>query len=466
MSNLQSTVDKIVQSFDLPKSSIDALVKHFVELAELGLESQSDKGMPMIPTFVTSVPTGEEKGIFLAADLGGTNFRVCSVALNGDSTFDIQQKKWPIPPKLMVGTSEEFFSYLAEKVHEFLTYHMEDPFAKDGSDSEKTFFRMGFTFSFPVFQTDINRGKLIRWTKGFDIKDAVDKDICELFQHHLDVRNIPVHIAALVNDTVGTLMTRAYTSAHARAKPLIGAIFGTGTNGAYSEQIKSIPKFNKELYPKVADKNIMLINTEWGSFDNSLELLPNTKYDVEIDALTPNPGYHMFEKRVSGMFLGELLRLILVDLKSQNLIFKGVESTSKLTTPWSFDTSVSSHVEADETKDFSEIKSTIQKAIDMVPTEEECSQIKKVVHAIGKRSAYLSAVPLAGLIVRTKALDKFDQVDIGVDGSVVEFYPNFEKMIREALSLSDAVGEHESRIKIGVAKDGSGVGAALCALVA
>jgi len=32
---------------------------------------------------------------------------------------------------------------------------------------------LGFTFSFPVRQTSIASGNLIKWTKGFSIEDAV-----------------------------------------------------------------------------------------------------------------------------------------------------------------------------------------------------------------------------------------------------------------------------------------------------
>ena len=60
-----------------------------------------------------------------------------------------------------------------------------------------------------------------------------------------------------------------------------------------------------------------------------------------------------------------------------------------------------------------------------------------------------------------------DIIDIGVDGSLVEFYPGFEEYIREALRDIPEIGEQgERRIRIGIAKDGSGVGAALIALVA
>jgi len=72
-------------------------------------------------------------------------------------------------------------------------------------------------------------------------------------------------------------------------------------------------------------------------------------------------------------------------------------------------------------------------------------------------------------VISTDSLGKTADgpVDIGVDGSLVEFYPNFEEYIREALREVPQIGpQGEKRIRIGIAKDGSGVGAALIALVA
>jgi hexokinase len=41
---------------------------------------------------------------------------------------------------------------------------------EDGKDEQRA---LGFTFSFPVRQTSVSSGSLIRWTKGFLIEDAV-----------------------------------------------------------------------------------------------------------------------------------------------------------------------------------------------------------------------------------------------------------------------------------------------------
>ncbi|KAH3681082.1 hypothetical protein WICPIJ_007942, partial [Wickerhamomyces pijperi] len=90
--------------------------------------------------------------------------------------------------------------------------------------------------------------------------------------------------------------------------------------------------------------------------------------------------------------------------------------------------------------------------------------IQQIVRAISRRSAYLAAVPLAAILMRTKALEGYHkEVEIGVDGSVVEYYPGFRSMIRHALALTPLGPDGERKIHVLIAKDGSGVGAALCA---
>jgi hexokinase len=60
-----------------------------------------------------------------------------------------------------------------------------------------------------------------------------------------------------------------------------------------------------------------------------------------------------------------------------------------------------------------------------------------------------------------------DIIDIGADGSLIEFYPGFEAEMRSAMRDVPEIGEAgERRIRIGLAKDGSGVGAALMAQAA
>jgi hexokinase len=441
-------------------------------------------------------------------------------------------------------TAQELFAFLAKQIENFLKTHHEDHFEKhirrrqtvstpEGYRDEHVF-RLGFTFSFPVHQIGINRGTLIRWTKGFNIPDAVGKDVCVLLQEEIDRLRLPVRVAALVNDTVGTLMSRSYTSP-GKTSTLLGAIFGTGTNGAYVEKSSRITKPLEGDYDKSTGE--MVINTEWGSFDNELSCLPTTPYDIKLDKDSVNPGIQMFEKRVSGMFLGEILRVVILSMLADKRIslFSDINSShndirstttiaedSLLYKQWAVDSSILSIAEADNTVGLRALRQEMDKSLGVSAASiEDAQAIKIIAHAIGKRAARLAGVAIAAVVLHTKRLGpakdgvksssdiaenlkdlnlteaakntasklasaasttaftnappttesgsvaEEDIVDIGVDGSLVEFYPGFEDHVRSALRVAEGVGEEgEKRIRIGIAKDGSGVGAALIALVA
>jgi hexokinase len=481
----------------------------------------------------------------LAVDLGGTNFRVCSIQLHGDTTFSLTQSKVPIPKELMVAkTGRELFAFLAKQIEKFLKVHHEDHFEKhirrrqtvstpEGYRDEHVF-RLGFTFSFPVHQVGINKGTLIRWTKGFNIPDVIGQDVCALLQEEIDRLRLPVKVAALVNDTVGTLMSRAYTSP-GKASTLLGAIFGTGTNGAYVERLSKITKTLEGDYDSSTGE--MVVNTEWGSFDNELSVLPTTIYDKKLDHDSVNPGIQMFEKRVSGMFLGEILRIALLSIlenKSVSL-FRDVNSSendyrstttiaenSPLYKQWAVDSSILSIAEGDSSAGLRVLRQEMDRQLGVSAASiEDAQAVKEIAHAIGKRAARLAGVAIAAIVLHTGRLNaatdgiksssdiadniknfhivdaakdtasklasaastttftptattesdgtvaEEDIIDIGVDGSLVEFYPGFEDYVRDALRVADSIGaEGEKRIRIGIAKDGSGVGAALIALVA
>lgn len=426
----------------------------------------------------------------MAVDLGGTNFRVCSIDLHGNQTFSLKQSKVAVPRSLMEAkTSQELFSFLAKQIEIFLQTHHEEHFVQHKAKPNTVqYFDLGFTFSFPVNQIGINKGKLMRWTKGFDIQETLGQDVCALLQKEIDILGLPVKVAALVNDTVGTLMARSYTSP-GKTSTLVGAIFGTGTNGAYVERLDKVTKMKlieeQEGSAKYdATTGLMIVNTEWGSFDNALKVLPNTPYDEALDKDSVNPGIQMFEKRVSGMFLGEILRRALVAMYNhpdpEIALFKDTSSASNdthstttcepegnLFKQWGIDTSFLSIVEEDSSDHLRITKQTLERELGVsAPSTEDCVVVKMLVHAIGKRAARLAAVALGGVVIATNKLKEDDIVDIGVDGSLVEYYPGFEDYIREAFREIKGIGEDEKRIRIGLAKDGSGLGAALIALVA
>ncbi|KAG5978958.1 hypothetical protein E4U55_005709 [Claviceps digitariae] len=489
---LADETKRVVSQFEFSDAHLNQHVEEFLAQMKEGLEKDGTS-LSQIPTYVTGVPNGTEKGLYLAVDLGGTNFRVCSITLNGDTTFNLTYNKVAIPKELMVAkTAKELFAFLARQIEFFLREHHAEHFESHKRRRatastpmgyrDEQIFRLGFTFSFPVKQLGINKGKLIRWTKGFDIPDAIGKDVCRLLQDEIDNRSLPVKVAALVNDTVGTLMARSYTST-GKHRSLLGGIFGTGTNGAYIEKTANIKKPIDGEYDTSTGE--MVINTEWGSFDNQLNVLPSTPWDKTLDAESVNPGIQMFEKRVSGMFLGEIVRLAIVDMIKNDSValFRDVNSSfndrhtttsinpnANIFKTWGLDSAIMSVAAADNTPELSSIRQELENALDIyAPSLEDAQAFKAISDAVARRAARLSAVAIGAIALQSGKLEDpaEDVIDVGVDGSLVEHYPFFRDMIHEALAAIKGIGPAgAAKIRIGIAKDGSGVGAALIALIA
>lgn len=499
--NPQKIIDDIDCSFQLSTEKLLNLVKAFLDEFQEGLKNYGHP-MAMIPTFITGVPDGSEKGTFLALDLGGTNIRVCQVVLHGDRTFSLRQQKYKINEALKCGEASALFDYLADSVDAFLTTHA--PSAYTGAEGQvPDVVCLGLTFSFPVEQTALDSGRILTWTKGFSAKNAIGRDVVELLQEAFDRKHLHVKCVALVNDTVGTLLTRAYTSGGC----ILGAILGTGTNGAYVEHVAKIGKLKESLTS--ADATAMVINCEWGAFNNARTHLPSTPFDNALDRLSINHSYQAFEKFISGMYLGEISRNILtslIDAVPKSLLFNG-KSTRILNTHYGLDTSVMSEIErawegldssssvdlfVPSFKDFDattppNIISKLQRVRQVVikdfdfrdvdVTLRDAAIVRWACAIVAHRAAYLSGVAIAAVLFQTNNASFVDDdgrfpprndvrnLNIGLDGSLIEHYPKFESMLRESLRI--LVGDQvEKAVELGLAKDGSGVGAAICALQA
>lgn len=406
----------------------------------------------MIPTFVTGRPTGEETGSFFAIDLGGSNLRICLVRLLGPKGgVDVSQRKFVVPEDLKAQPASALFDYISGHVENFL---LENKI----QSNTKSPIPLGFTFSFPVNQLAIDRGKLIAWNKGFTCPGAVGMDVVQLLQDALDRRLLSIKVTAMVNDTVGTLLASAY----AKPNTLAGVILGTGTNAAYYEKLDDITKWRGD--PGISDE--MIVNVEWGNFDSQKKIIPCTVFDHRLDRETQNPYFMVLEKMISGRYLGELVRHILIDLIDHRHLFNG-RSTATLNTSYQFHTSYMSDISADTSSRLDRVKHVLEDIIGLpanstTQLEREC--VRDICNFVARRSARLSATILAGLCVKRGDLLEED-VTVGVDGSLFEHHPSFCSLMKS--TLVELLGESQAnKIHLTLARDGSGIGAALTAMIA
>ncbi|KAG0747480.1 hypothetical protein G6F57_004511 [Rhizopus arrhizus] len=437
-------LNTVLDRFRVSGETLKKISEQFVKEMEKGLDHEGAT-IAMIPSYVSGRCTGQETGHFMALDLGGTNLRVCHVSLLGNGEHTIRQQKYVISEELKMGPMRHLCDFVADCVDSFLTEH--------GTGDDNSVIHLGYTFSFPVLQTGINRGVLKQWTKGFACSGAVGRDAVIHLQDSFRRKNINVNIAAIVNDTVGTLMAHAYK----HPETTMGVILGTGFNAAYYQHMSGVKKWTGEKDQE------MVINMECGAFDCERRVLPLTIYDNKMDRESLNVHQQLHEKMVGGMYLGEITRNALLDLVDQQLLFGG-NSSKELNKNWSFETAYMSTIEVDNTDELIDTAHILESVLNINNTTLADRQIvKQVCNAVGTRAARIACCHIAGVIMQTGKVG--EECVIAIDGSLFEFYPNFHKNMGNA--LAEVLGEQaRSKVRFELARDGSGLGAAIIAMMA
>ncbi|XP_065219169.1 hexokinase type 2 isoform X1 [Planococcus citri] len=406
----------------------------------LDKNSHDSAAVKCFVTYVQDLPNGKERGKFLALDLGGTNFRVLLITLD-ENHFDMKSKIYAIPQSIMIGPGAQLFDHIAECLINFM---------KDQGVSNERL-PLGFTFSFPLRQLGLTKGLLSQWTKGFNCSGVVGEDVVQKLKEALERRgDRTIDPCAILNDTTGTLMSCAWKNINTR----IGIIVGTGCNACYVEKVENVDLFDGDK-----SKPYVIINTEWGNFgaDGALDDIL-TEYDREIDEKSLNPGKQIFEKIISGMYMGEIVRLMLVKFTKQKLLFNG-QGSEKLSTKGSFLTKYVSDIENDVADSHVKCREVFAELDLSHASDQDCVNVRYICEIVSRRAAHLVSAGAATLINKMD----FNSVTIGVDGSVYRFHPQFHHLMVEKISQ---MIRPKVKFDIMLSEDGSGRGAALVAAVA
>ena len=425
-----------------------------VEDMQIGIRTKGrDSSCKMLESHVKLLPNGQENGIFYAIDFGGSNVRFIRMRLtpNKDPQIDFMKKR--IPKTLQTTNNvNKLFNFLADgfKQHmiSFNEYSQSD-----------TVFSVGFTFSFPIKQPSLNKGILVEWTKGFNINGVVGKDIAKSMNDAFVRYNIPARIDAIFNDTVGTLISCSYDNPNT----FVGIIIGTGANAAY---------FDEEMNE--------VINMEWGNFDEQQKYLSKVREtDVLMDSYTPNEGLYVAEKMLSGLYCGEVCRILMTQIFKEKIPssgsillqpfgeFSGYEVTKLM----------KHYYDNDEQEGNRKILKMLHsekynlRAFD----DDDIKVMIDIFKLVLNRSADLAAAMLLGVLQKIGVFEekagtnefmlnekyKYNPVCVGVDGGLFLNMPQYPQRIRQ--KMVDMVGEKiVNWINIVHSEDGSGRGAALC----
>ncbi|EDR25742.1 glucokinase, putative [Entamoeba dispar SAW760] len=438
-------MQEIIDQFAIDKEKLEIIVQRMSEELTNGLQDKPST-LKMLPSYAP-IPTGKEVGTFMGIDVGGTNLRVLLLEIPEPGVRGELKSVECIMPKTST-TIDQFFGFIAQKIKEFV----------ENNNLKEKEIKAGLTFSFAVEQIAIDKGIQQSWSKGWDIKESIGKDIVEIFHNQLAKVNVKnIRIVAFINDTVGTFANLAYDDASCG----MGLIFGTGTNGCYIEKTSN---FASSKLKSVCKEDYMIVNTEWGALD--IPELGYNRFDKMIDDVSVNKGEHYFEKMISGIYMGWLARLAIRELIEKKVIFERYANADVFSnSPDDTDcdhskkyTSRHTGIVEDTTPELILVDEMLKSLGVNDSTLEERKILKNITEAVVKRAAYLAAAATVCLYRKMVPYMK-ERTTAGVDGSVFEKSVPFKKFYLEALDLLQPV----EKVTCQLSKDGSGLGAVIVA---
>eukprot|EP00917_Polyrhabdina_sp_WS-2016_P028126 GHVP01060000.1.p1 GENE.GHVP01060000.1~~GHVP01060000.1.p1 ORF type:complete len:520 (+),score=70.23 GHVP01060000.1:1444-3003(+) len=486
-------LEELQKLFEPTPAEIIRLSDVFLNEMKRNRDSRNAGERTMLDSHIKTLPTGNEKGTSLTLDVGGTNLRVCQIKVLGNRKFKSIFKLYKIPNSIKTGTGDELFKFIANKIKDF--------FIKQNIKKKKKKYNLSFTFSFPIKQLSIRKGYLIGLSKGFTCYDLIGKDMVKELQDYIDNLDLPINVKCLINDSVGTLIAASYKNNNT----LAGIVIGTGTNAAYyDDSLKSIINTEWGDYFGLGDidtdgmKGGIDTDSVKGGIDtdsvkgksNSLSsqssnnqssnpsnnpfsqssnnqssqssnnpssqfsnnpssqspMLPRTGMDVELDRNSSNPGEHIFEKMISGKYLGELFRLLIIEVKE--LLEGEIEINY---TPFSIDTY--------EMSQFFLNRETKERLFGITMTVKNKNILYSICKMIYKRSSMLIAIGIVNLY-KINGLDKNKKkINISIDGSIYSKVINYSSNVNRFIEL--LLPGNGENIEITEESDGSSIGGAV-----
>ncbi|XP_036043645.1 hexokinase-3 isoform X1 [Onychomys torridus] len=433
-------LEETLAPFQLSFQQLTVVQAQMREAMVRGLRGEASS-LRMLPTYVRATPDGSERGDFLALDLGGTNFRVLLVRV-AEGSVQIINQVYSIPECVAQGSGQQLFDHIVDCIVDFQQ--------RQGLSGQSL--PLGFTFSFPCMQLGLDQGILLNWTKGFNASGCEGQDVVYLLREAIRRRQaMELNVVAIVNDTVGTMMSCGYDDPRCE----MGLIVGTGTNACYMEELQNVASV-------AGNSGHMCINMEWGAFgdDGSLGML-STCFDASVDQASINPGKQRFEKMISGMYLGEIVRHILLHLTSLGVLFRG-QKTQCLQTRDIFKTKFLSEIESDSLA-LRQVRAILED-LGLTLTSDDALMVLEVCQAVSRRAAQLCGAGVAAVVEKMRENRGLQEltVSVGVDGTLYKLHPHFSRLVSATVQK---LAPH-CTVTFLQSEDGSGKGAALVTAVA
>lgn len=203
--------------------------------------------------------------------------------------------------------------------------------------------------------------------------------------------------------------------------------------------------------PRKSEATHVLVNTEISMVGKSI--LPSTRWDEALNTSHQLPNYQPLEYLIAGGYMGEIVRLILVEATAAAGLFGGLLPPS-LANRYSLDTRTLAAIERDSSPS---LAISLALFAELYPssssrpaTYTDMSFIRQVIRSVSRRSSAYFAASLHALCcllhntdepssssdpdTTTTSSSGHDQhVSIGCDGSVINKYPGYMARSQEIL---------------------------------
>ena len=356
--------------FELTDSQLLDIAHALEDRIKQGLMNENQE----VQCLLTYVPAAEKlkstRAIVL--DLGGTNARSATLHMRGNQlAIDKGPFEALLPLKRGIPLAKETF--LDAQVDLIRKLHPE------------TGLPLGYCFSYPMRSTFDGDAELLHWTKEVFVPETVGHHVGKMLMDRLATDDFNCKHIVVINDAIASLFAGLSLDA---VDAYIGLIVGTGTNMALFIDSSHVAKLPVGL----SWSGDIPVNLESGNF-----IPPHlTQYDSIVDAQSENPGRQLFEKAVSGAYLGRILKAFFPNS--------------------SFDPDSGS-----------------RGVVALAHESNESDQTSIVAREILKRSARLVAASLAGTLNLIASTRSIRRARIVAEGSLFWKAPGYSSEVRQTL---------------------------------
>ena len=466
VSSQSSVLSSIVESFTSAVSASNLGVYSEELLGDVKHSLRENSPITMLPNYNIS-PTGEEHGLYLVIDLGGSTLRIAVVDISKphpklsrtERITIVVEKSWIIGNDFK-RIDYEFFKYIGSKINEILV-------GQNVIDVNSVI-NTGITWSFPLETTNYNSGRIKHVSKGYTVgEDIYGKDLKTVLEETLRQEyGLALEVNSILNDSLAVYSAGCFIDSNMK----LAMVLGTGINMCCS--LKKSSEICR--YKMLADAT--LFNCELSLFGQNLCKDFATKYDSIIDQrfartqhhfktfMGPDPHtqtlFQPHELMTSGRYLPELTRLVVVDLIEAGEIFQNVDCQLFYEEYGGFSGELMCFVH--ETDDYNDIHVKLCKAYGWTGIgRSDVVCLKEVVSCIIKRAAFIVANAIIAFFKLLGGDELCGDVTIGYVGSVLNYFHEYRRLIIEYVNNAAEAKQLGVTIDLKLIDNSSIIGAAI-----